>query len=100
MTALNGQNVIQHMANLNGTNVIQHIQNLNGTDVITHKQNLNGQNVISNIATVAGDTTEIGQLAPKANDITTEAGKITDVEAVAHLEDGTTATSAVSTLSA
>ena len=54
--------------------------------------------VIANIATVAGDTTEIGQLAPVASDITTVAGKIGDVEIVVHLEDGTTATSAVSNL--
>ena len=111
MTALNGTNVITHMANLNGTNVITHMANLNGTDVLTNIANLNGTGVLTNIANlnasgvianigiVAGDTT-IGQLAPKANDITTVAGKITDVEAVAHLEDGTTATSAVSTLSA
>ena len=110
MTALNGTNVISHMANLNGTNVITHmanlngsgvltnIANLNGTGVLTNIANLNASGVIANIATVAGDTTEIGQLAPVASDITTVAGKVGDVEIVAHLEDGTTATSAVSNL--
>ena len=39
--------------------------NLNGTGVLTNIANLNASE-FSNIATVAGDTTEIGQLAPVA----------------------------------
>ncbi len=56
----------------------------------------------ANIATVAGQISPTNNIASVAgqitptNNISTVAGKVGDIEKVAHLEDGTTATSAVS----